>query len=38
MKNLKVNLNYLEQYITECDEEFKELVANEIMRIRQLLK
>lgn len=38
MKNLKVNLTYLEQFILECDEELKEMVANEIMRIKKEIR
>ena len=35
MKNLKTKLNYLLQFVNDCDEEFIELVNTEIDRLNQ---
>lgn len=38
MKNLKVNLTYLEEFVLICDAEFKQMVLDEIIRIRKELQ
>ena len=37
-KRLKTKLKYLQAFICECDEEFVELVQEEIIRLKEILK